>query len=287
MGLLRLTCFPLLSLLLSVTQQEFQPPTLHPELIAGPWELASDSGIDGIFFTIVTSSGGPDDRQKILWQTIDIRVYHRQSGKETWGYFGTEDKATPESFSVRDDRSFTLFDGERLRIHFIDIADLPPFDLDITFSPTSHEWSGTWSRASNKFDVVLKRPAPKAGATPSVFVGDWAGDSATNSGSYLAPGSLHVCQSRDGTLSVWLDRILSGSSLDAGTPSVHSDQRSGERLQVLSATDSKVILETSSATSPPYQYRANLSEDHQVLTGTWERESGGRLNAPDTFRRDP
>ena len=43
-------------------QERPQAPTLHPELIAGPWETSSPSGIDGIFFNIETSSDGPVGR---------------------------------------------------------------------------------------------------------------------------------------------------------------------------------------------------------------------------------
>jgi hypothetical protein len=91
MLLLRLTC--ILSLLLSPAQKGADIRTPHPELIAGPWEAADASGIDGIFFEIATSSSGPSGREQFDWQTMNIRVYHRERGKETWGYFGTKDQA--------------------------------------------------------------------------------------------------------------------------------------------------------------------------------------------------
>jgi hypothetical protein len=175
MRLLRSTCVLLISLPFSATRGEAQVPTEHPELIAGPWEVASASEIDGIFFEIVTSSSGPSGHEPFDWQTMNIRVYQREEGKETWGYFGTKDKATPQSYSMQDDQSFTLFDGHRLRIGFTDVMDIKPFDLDITFSPTSDEWSGTWSHSSQNLHVVLKRPEPNPRDTPRVFVGDWAG----------------------------------------------------------------------------------------------------------------
>lgn len=105
-----------------------------------------------------------------------------------------------------------LFGEERLRIHFTDVTDLKPFDLDldITFSPTSNEWPGTWSRPGQNLHVVLKRPEPNPGVTPRVFVGDWAGESAPNSLPYFAPGSLHIRESLDGVLSAWLDGTISG-----------------------------------------------------------------------------
>jgi hypothetical protein len=289
---LRITCVLSTSMLFSVAQGAAQIPTEHPELIAGPWEVANASGIDGIFFEIVTSSNGPTGHEQFDWQTMNIRVYHREGEKETWGYFGTKDKASPQSYSMQDDHSFTLFDGERLRIHFIDTTDIKPFDLDINFSPTPPEWSGTWSHSGQNMHVVLKRPEPNPRDRLRVFVGDWAGESVPNSPHYFAPGSLHIRQSFDGVLSAWLDRTISGT--DPRTRSIHNDQRNGEWLKVVpfvdfssSVTVSGLVLETTNPMWPPSQFRGNLSEDHQVLTGTWERPGGGRLNAPDRFRRAP
>ncbi|MGB2641961.1 MAG: hypothetical protein WBG02_11225 [Candidatus Acidiferrum sp.] len=283
---LRLLCVLSVSLLFTAAQGDAQVPTEHPELIAGPWEVASASAIDGIFFEIETSSSGPTGREHFDWQTMNIRVYHREVGKETWGYFGTKDKASPQSYSMQDDHSFTLFDGERLRIHFVDVTDIKPFDLDITFSPTSNEWSGTWLRSGQILHVVLKRPEPKPGVTPTVFVGDWVGESAPNSPGYFAPGSLHIRESLDGVLSAWLDRTSSG--MDPRTLSIHNDQRNAEWLKVNSATGTGLILETTNPMGPPSQFRGSLSQDHQILAGTWERAAGsGRLSAPDRFRRAP
>jgi hypothetical protein len=96
-----------------------QISTEHPELVEGPWEIATVSGID----ETLTSSSGPAGHEQFHWQTISIRVYHREGGKEVWGYFATEGKASPQSYSLEDDHSLTLFDGERLRIHFVDVTD--------------------------------------------------------------------------------------------------------------------------------------------------------------------
>jgi hypothetical protein len=278
---LRSACVLSITMLFRAAQGEAQVPTEHPELIAGPWEVASASCIDGIFFEIETSSGGPNGHEQFDWQTMNIRVYHRDGGKETWGYFGTKDKASPQSYSMQDDHSFTLFDGQRLRIYFIEATDIKPFDLDITFSPASHEWSGTWSRPGQNLHVVLKRPAPNPGDTPNVLVGDWIGESP----SLFLPGSLHIRESLDGVLSAWLDRTLSG--IDPKTRSIHNDQRNGEWLKVSSAAATGLILDTTNVMGPPSQFRGSLSEDHQVLIGAWERTGGGRLSAPDRFRRAP
>lgn len=260
--MLHLVCLISISAFLSTGQENTQIASTNPELIEGPWETTGASGIDGIFLTTAT---GPN------WQTIAIRVYHRDAGKETWGYFGTTGRATAESYKMQDDHSFSLFDGSHLRIHFADVTDLKPFDLDLTFSPSSQEWSGTWSprEASN---VVLRRPEPKRGVIANPFVGDWTSSS---SKPYLAPGSLHIRQSSDGTLSAWLDRVIASS-----------DRRNGEFLQVHTATAPELDLESAGQPGSSYRYHGSLSADGQMLTGEWA-EHGGRLNAPDKFRKVP
>lgn len=258
---------------------QVQVPTLHPELIAGPWETVSATGIDGVFFQFVTSSSGPSGNPQIAWQTVDIRVYHRQERKETWGWFATIYRAAPESPDVNDDHTSTQFDGQRLRINFTDTTNVKPFDLDISFSSREEIWTGTWSRSGQPSNVMLKRPGTSGALTPSGFVGDWKGEADT----FVDSGSLHIRESRDGMLSAWLDRTTSGT--DPRTNTILSDQRNGEFLQVYSIPGRGLILETSNAGAPAYHYRGKLSEDRQVITGSWENGAGGRLSAPDKFRR--
>ena len=101
-------------------------PKLAKRVLNDVWQLyevASSSGIDGVFFKI------PVIRGAISWRTIDIWVYHRQQGKETsGGYF------RGESLEISDP-SFA-----RLRIHFVHlpVGDLGSFDLDVVFSPNEH-----------------------------------------------------------------------------------------------------------------------------------------------------
>lgn len=258
----RLVCLISISVFPSMAQDHTRIASTNPELIEGPWETTGVSGIDGIFLTIETGSD---------WQTINIRVYHRDDkGKESWGYFAANEKATAKSYEIQDDHSFTLFDGTHLRIHFVDVTDLNPFDLDLTFSPGSREWSGTWPRPHETSDVVLTRPEPKPGVTANPFVGDWT---TASSKPYLASGSLHIRQSSDGTLSAWLDRVIA------------SDCRNGELLRVHSATAPELDLERPGDIGPAYRYHGSLSVDGQMLTGDWAENSGARLNAPDRFRR--
>jgi hypothetical protein len=254
-----------LSFLPSMHQEEPEIPSAKPELIEGPWETESASGIDGIFLTIVTGSD---------WQTIDIRVCHRDAEKGTWGYFGTNEKAAAGSYGQQENRSFTLFDGSHLRIHFVDVTDLKPFDLDVIFSSGSHQTSGTWSRPDQPTShVVLKRPEPKPGITPNPFTGDWA---TVSRSAEVASGTIHIRQSSDGNLSAWLDRAIAPG-----------DRRNGEFLQVLSAVTPELDLERPGDIGPSYRYHGNLSVDGQRLTGAWAENSGARLNAPDTFSKVP
>jgi len=243
-------------------------PALHPDLIAGPWESVGASGIDGIFFHIETGSSGPAERQQAARQTVDIRVYHRQGGKETAGWFATSDEATSKSNNIQDLNPFTRVDADRLQIHFADASDLKPFDLDISFSPADHVWTGSWTRADQALKVTLERPRPNAGVTSNAFVGDWEREPDPISNFPSAPGSLHIRESSDGFLSAWLNRTISGT--DPRTRAVQSDQRSGEPLKVVSAIGDEIILETSFAMGHSHRYRGNLSEDNRVLAGTCE-----------------
>lgn len=270
MGALRPTIILFFGLLLGASQTSEQVAVLQPDLIAGPWESASPSGIDGVFFQILTSYKDQSEHP-IAFQTIDIRVYHRQDLKEKWGWFSTQFQGTPDGYNRQDEKSLVSFDGQRLQIHFTDTttADLKPFDLDITFSASRQSWTGTWSHRGQGSPVTLARPAPKIGSTPSGFVGDWKGETEHP---YDTEGTLHFRQSQDGILSAWLDRKM-------GT-----DQRDVEFLRVYSAPGAGLTLETTNGTGPPYHYHATLSGDWETMIGTWSG-AGSRLSAPDKFRR--
>lgn len=265
--------------LFCLAQAQSQPPTTHPKLFAGPWESVNASGIDGFFFNFETSSSGAAEFRQVAWQEVQIRVYHRQSGKETWGWFVTMRKATLQSYAMRENQSFTLFDGKRLRIHFThytptDYTDLKPFDLDVAFSIAARDWTGTLVRSGKVSHVVFERPRPSAAVRANAFVGDWLGEPDSNSRMHHALGSLHIRESSDGVLSVWLDRTIA-----------ESDERDGELLRVVSATGSSLILETTFSLGPAFEYRGTLSEGDYLLAGNWSVMDGEHLNAPDRFRR--
>jgi len=261
--------------LFSVAQAQAQPPTTYPKRFAGAWESVSAPGIDGFFLKFETLFSGPPEHQQIAWQEVQIRVYHRQHGKETSGWFDTRKKARPQSYRMRGGQSFTLFDGKRLRIHFTGHADLKPFDLDVTFSSAARDWTGTLVRSGKVRHAVFERPRPGA-LIPNVFVGDWASEPDSNFGPPLAPGSLHVRESSDGVLSAWLERTIG-----------ERDERDGEPLRIVSATGSSLILDAIFPIGPSFEYRGTLSDGDSLLKGRWSIMVGEHFNAPDTFRRVP
>jgi hypothetical protein len=257
-----------------------QTPVIeHPEIIEGRWETTNSSGIDGILFTIETShvrtgrtiqrggqtiQNGPPGAG-IARQTVEIQVYHRQSGKEAKGYFSPH---PPEGAIPTG--SFSSFDGEHLRIHFTGDA---PFDLDATFSAAEQRWTGTWSRVGEPAPVVLERPHLGEGAAASAFVGDWEGQADPNERGATS-GTLHVRQSRDGALTAWLDRGV-GRGLD---------QRNGEPLTITTdQTAIKLDLDTVVCCAAPFN--GVLSDDHQTITGVWFAPGMPGLQAPKRFRR--
>jgi hypothetical protein len=53
MNSLRLLLLLSMGYLFGVAPNQVRVPPPHPDLVAGPWESVSPSGIDGIFFNIV------------------------------------------------------------------------------------------------------------------------------------------------------------------------------------------------------------------------------------------
>jgi len=251
-----------------------QMPVRDLQVLEGPWECRNTIRAAGVFITAHTLLAQKRDQQDITSQSIDIRVYQRQGGQEHWGYF------SPSG----DPNGSTVFESKRLIIHFKDPTDIPAFDLDVRFDPATQHWSGFWSLCDKSQDVVLERPRPKEGVHPSALVGDWEGYPDPTARFRGAPGTLHISQGYGGSLTAWLDRTLSG--YDPRAQSTHVDQRNGEQLSVLSATQSAIVLETVNAFGAPYRYEGTLSGDGKSLSGKWQSASGGggTLNAPTLYR---
>jgi hypothetical protein len=222
---------------------------IRPELMGGPWEVASPSGVDGIFVKINTHAQGPFERQTITSQTVVLRVYHRKDDHETFGWYVV---SPPADATV-------AFDGRSLRV----------VGLTATFEQNPARWIGTWLFAGQTRDVVLERPRPATGVTPSPLCGDWEGLPEPTRG--MASTRLYIVQSSDGLLTAWMDRVIGVV-----------DQRSGEPLRVVSADPTSVILELESAGGPQYRFNGAISADGNTVTGHWNG-----LNARENFRRIP
>jgi hypothetical protein len=103
-------------------------------------------------------------------------------------------------------------------------------------------------------------------------VGDWEGYPDPTARFRGAPGALHIRQSYDGGLTAWLDRTI------------QTDQRNGEQLSVLSAAQSAIVLGTVNAWGAKYRYEGTLSGDGKRMSGQWQGDGGGTLNAPTLYR---
>jgi hypothetical protein len=226
----------------------------RPELLSGPWEVASASGVDGIFVRI--GQGLTDGRTR---QTISVRVYHRNNGDETGGWY----VVTPPRYEAAE------FDGRRLRVPGLTAA----FDQDAT------RWTGTWSLNGQTRQVVLERPYPAKDVTLNPLCGEWEALPAVTPSDPFTSMRIHLVQSSDGAVTAWMD---TGSVIIAQRL---EDHRYGRSLKVVSADRMSVIMQNQSTGN--FQVRFNLfsgvlSDDGNTITGSWNDRP-----ARQAFRRIP
>jgi len=124
---------------LTISAQE-HPVISQPDRLAGPWEVAGPSSVDGIFFMISGSQATA--------QSIQVRVYHRKPGRGSAGWYSIRD--TPVS----------SFDGTTLRL----------LGLTATFDPAAAHWNGEWVIDGEPRKVILERPRPVKSSTPESIV---------------------------------------------------------------------------------------------------------------------
>jgi len=231
----------------------------NPELIAGAWEIGRPDGVDGIFVSIRTHVQDVAGQSRTSTQDVHIRVYHREAGNETGGWYRAR---TIEP---------AVFDGQHLRLQAVSDGPL----VDVTFDSEKLRWIGTWTRGGKSQDVILERPHAAGTASMNDLLGDWDGMS-DPAHLYHASTRLHIYKSRDGALSAWMDRIIAPI-----------DQRHGELLNVAASENRGIILTTTASAGMTYRFRGALSVDGSTLNGMWQSETGtgGTLNAETSFRR--
>jgi hypothetical protein len=163
-------------------------PVATPQAIAGPWETAIGSNIDGIFISTVSNVQSPS-----TWlQEIQVRLSYRGDGAVQTAWYTTRDRRAE-------------FDGEHLRVA----------GLDVRLQVDPPRWTGTWLLKEQKRPVILERPHPAKGAAISSFCGDWEGVAEQPLQTF---GRLHLRQSVDGVLTAWLDRSLDPKEHRYGEP---------------------------------------------------------------------
>jgi hypothetical protein len=238
-------------------------PVIEPEPLAGAWETAQAAGVDGIFLSISIHTQGTTQPPGTSTRNVHIRLYHREAGKETGGWYTAAGPGALDQPAV--------LDGEHLRLRAV--SDGPV--IDVMFEPGKQRWTGTWTRDGRSQDVVLERPHANPGALSNVILGDWEG-LPDPVGPGHAPTRLHIYESADGALTAWMDRNI-----------VLIDQRRGELLQVTASENRGITLDTTSAGGMRYRFRGTVSADGSTLVGAWQRNGtgGGTLNAATSFRR--
>jgi hypothetical protein len=226
-----------------------QSVTTRPEQLAGPWEMATPSRVDGIFLMIHRSSAQPE--------SIQVRVYHRSEGSESGGWYVVS--------PVTSDAA-ARFDGTNLHV----------FPVTVTFDLNAAHWTGEWILGGQPRRVVLERPRLLEGSTPSPLSGVWENvpDTTRPQPTPATSVRIHIVQSADAVLTAWMDIV------SVVVPQRVESETRGRSMKVESADPANVILQNLSPTfSRLGRFTGALSDDGNSLTGTWNG------SAPMSFRR--
>ncbi len=265
-------------------------PVTNANEIAGPWETAAGSGIQGIYIKVDTAATQPDSgsAQTPPSQSLQVNVYRRVGGQTTNGWFAADYKPATDrsdagtSADAAPVNPALSFSHNHLRIVLASDAEIAPVDIDLTFSPSKHVWAGTWKTSGKPMSVSLTRPqaAQRTGADP--IVGDWKGGDRQGA----AQTTIYVRRSADDVLTAWMNRDLTATAKDVfGTRSIRvGDVRNAELLQVISFDKNELHLATANAGGASYEYVGTLSADGNQLAGVWQG-GGGTLNAQSDFHR--
>jgi hypothetical protein len=286
-GWLRLAI--MLSVAVLVPDQEYRlaSPIQNADDIAGPWETATPSGVEGIHILISTAPASAPDSKEVRWQTFNVNVYKRHGHDTENGWFAAKYEPSSTKSESSPDTSELTFSGDHLQIADVQGSSLAPFKIDLVYKPAEHVWTGSWSQAGDSTEVTLTRPETPHGGEPDVIIGDWKGEPSAPGQMPHADAIICIRQSSDTVFTAWMNRDLSNKAmLPTGEIARVGDIRSGEVLQFVSFERGELRLETANSAGANYDYVGTLSADGNRLIGFWQSVGpGGELNAPQNFHR--
>jgi hypothetical protein len=164
-------------------------------------------------------------------------------------------------------------------------AEVAPVDIDLTFSPAKHVWTGTWTAWGEATSVSLTRPeaAQRTGVDP--IVGDWKYVSSETSSAIDGTTTLYIRRSADDVLTAWMNSNSTVRATDpTGTIVRNSGMRSGEPLRVVSFDKTEIHLATNNSSCCNKDYIGKLSADGNSLNGAWHGGQG-TLDSQTNFHR--
>jgi hypothetical protein len=288
MGSVRLAIALSIALLVPDQAHRLASPIQTPDALAGPWETATPSGVEGIHILISTAPASAPDSKEVRWQTFSVNVYQRDGRDTQNGWFDAKYEPSSATSNTSPDTSEISFSGDHLQIADVHGSSLAPFELDLVYKPAEHIWTGTWSHAGASTNVTLSRPQIMRSGDPDAIIGDWKGDPSVPGHMPHAAATICIRQSADAVFTAWMNRDLSSKAMfPTGEVVRVGDDRSGEVLQLVSFDKGELHLETANQGGANYDYVGALSANGNELIGSWHSTggSGGTLNAPQNFHR--
>jgi hypothetical protein len=168
---LRAAALATVAVLVSMSGAAAQAPERDlAQAMAGPWEIADPTRIEGFFLETV-----PSPMMRLYWRTpggVDVGP-GGQGG--SW--------VIPELQHTR----------------------LRAAGIELDFDVARRAWTGNFYAGGSPGPLSLRRPEPARGVPGSPFVGDWTSERDRNERFPHRAGQLHVAESADERLTCWMD----------------------------------------------------------------------------------
>jgi len=181
------------------------PVIVHPELMAGPWEVRARNEDGSRYITMVTRietvpSEGSERLEAIY---VEISVVPAPDTTSVSPETGSAHMAWRHAcWSKAGDCGF---DGTRLVVKTSRGPDVPhDLELDVRFDASRAAWLGEFIQDGSGAEVRFERPRRGPGIPADALEGNWRD---TTSQSLRC---VHARQRADGELLMWLDRVGDG-----------------------------------------------------------------------------